>query len=139
MKNNRLLLVLIAVALGVIIFGILVAILANKYLTNISEKQTHLVNCVGKKAKDINLTIKNDKLSQTNIKATTCDTLTIKNLDATERQITFGTYQKHANYDGIKEKKLAKGQSFTITLDKAGQYKFHDHNDDQIEGQLIIE
>lgn len=67
-----------------------------------------------------------------------CDKLTITNLDASERLIAFGLHENHQPYGGIEERLVAKGQSLTVTLDKTGNFRFHDHLHDEVQGTFSV-
>jgi len=41
-------------------------------------------------------------------------------------------------YDGVAERVLGKGQSFTITLNQAGNFHWHDHLHDEVEGYFTV-
>lgn len=82
--------------------------------------------------------IKNDQAEPSTTKASLCDTLNITNLDDSERLIAFGPHEDHVAYNGVSARLLSKDQSFTITLNKAGTYRFHDHIHDNAVGYFIV-
>ena len=67
-----------------------------------------------------------------------CETLTITNLDRTRRIMAFGQHDHHITYDGITEEPLIKDQSLTVTLIKTGDFKFHDHANDEVKGTFSV-
>ncbi len=67
-----------------------------------------------------------------------CDKLSIINHDDRIRLMAFGVHDSHQAYDGTVEKPLQKGESLTVTLNKAGTYRFHDHIDDQAQGIFTV-
>jgi hypothetical protein len=67
-----------------------------------------------------------------------CDSLTITNRDDTNRLMAFGVHEHHTPYDGLEEKLLGKNQSLRITLDKTGDFRFHDHLHDEVEGTFTV-
>lgn len=67
-----------------------------------------------------------------------CDTLTIMNRDVELRDVAFGPHDEHITYDGITEKLLAQGQSFTVVLNQPGTFTFHDHEDATIGGTFTV-
>lgn len=79
-------------------------------------------------------TIKNDQVSPQTTKAGLCDKLQILNKDNITREIAFGNHDHHVPYDGVTTRTLRQGQSFTITLNAAGSYHFHDHFHDEVGG-----
>jgi plastocyanin len=82
--------------------------------------------------------IKNNIAAPSNTTARQCDTLTITNLDSGEREIAFGLHKNHVPYDGIAEKLVGKGQSLTVTLVQTGNFRFHDHIHDEVEGTFTV-
>ena len=72
------------------------------------------------------------------VQARLCDTLTFTNMDNISREVAFGAHEDHVPYDGVAERVLNKDQSFTITLNKAGTYHWHDHLHDEVEGFFSV-
>ena len=77
-------------------------------------------------------------ISADRVKGKLCDTLTIVNKDNEAREIAFGNHEAHVPYDGIAERVLSKGQSLTITFNKAGSFHWHDHLHDEVEGFFTV-
>lgn len=67
-----------------------------------------------------------------------CDTVTITNMDKVSREIAFGSHEAHVAYDGVAEKVLDGGRSFTITLNNVGDVRFHDHTHEEVEGHITV-
>lgn len=67
-----------------------------------------------------------------------CDTLTFTNKDAIAREIAFGPHEHHVPYDGVAERVLNKNQSFTVTLNQTGNFRWHDHLHDEVEGTFAV-
>jgi plastocyanin len=84
------------------------------------------------------VTIKNDQAAPAQTNATLCDSLTITNLDNETREVAFGPHEDHVPYDGVAEKVLRHGQSFTVTLNQTGTYRFHDHFHDEVSGNFTV-
>lgn len=84
------------------------------------------------------VTIQNSKVSPAHIAAPKCDTLTIANLDDEARLMAFGPHDRHVPYDGVAERVLGKGQSFTVTLVQTGNFRFHDHEHDEVQGTFTV-
>jgi hypothetical protein len=82
--------------------------------------------------------IQNNKVIPVNTVAPLCDTLTITNLDDKERLMAFGLHEHHVPYDGTTAKILIQGQSLTVTLVQAGNFRFHDHWHDEIQGTFTV-
>ncbi len=67
-----------------------------------------------------------------------CDTLTITNDDTVSREIAFGLHEHHEPYNGVTERVLGKGQSFTVTMDALGSFRWHDHIHDEVQGYFTV-
>lgn len=85
-----------------------------------------------------NVIIQNAIADPAHTAAHLCDSLTITNSDDRVRLIAFGTHEQHQSYYGITEKVLSQQQSFTILLNKAGTYSFHDHIGDVAHGDFTV-
>lgn len=92
------------------------------------------------KQKGVNhlIIIKDGVVTPSHIIARPCDTMTVTNNDDVLRYMAFGRHDEHQAYDGITEKTIEKGQSFTVTLDEVGNYKFHDHLHDEVTGTFTV-
>jgi plastocyanin len=84
------------------------------------------------------VTIQDGKASNTSLQVAKCDTLTITNEDSTTREIAFGPHDDHVAYDGIAERVLNRGNSFTVTMVKTGSFRWHDHLHDEVEGTFTV-
>lgn len=82
--------------------------------------------------------IKDNKMNPENTVGKYCDTLTIKNEDSITREIGFGPHDHHTPYDGVAERLLAKGESFTVTMSQRGNFHFHDHFHDETAGTFTV-
>lgn len=114
---------------GVLVFGVATIVRQGSGTANtpcVSTGTTHTVS------------IKGDKVTPAETEAIRCDTLVITNQDTATRIIAFGEHNKHVAYDGIEEKKLVKGDSVTVTLDRTGRFHFHDHLQDEVEGYFTV-
>ena len=67
-----------------------------------------------------------------------CDKLTITNQDDVLRLIAFGPHEHHIAYDGITEQVLDQNQSLTVMLDQPGNFTFHDHLNDSVQGTFTV-
>ena len=94
--------------------------------------------CHGTTPKSFQVNIQNGVASNTNVQAHVCDKLTFKNLDNVTREVAFGPHENHIPYDGVAERFLNKGQSFTIDLNALGRYHWHDHLHDDTEGFFTV-
>jgi len=82
--------------------------------------------------------IQDGKVSDDQVNGRLCDTVTFTNKDNLAREIAFGSHEHHVPYDGVAERVLGKGQSFTITLNQAGNFHWHDHLHDEAEGYFTV-
>lgn len=108
--------------------------LAGSYL---DHKKTASLSC-RQLGVDHRVTIKQNKVLPARTQGHLCDQLTIINSDDVLREMAFGEHEHHQAYDGIYEQNLAKDQSFTITLNKLGSFRFHDHFDDAVNGVFAV-
>ena len=130
--------ILIAALCCLVIGGIIggTIVLSNKYLN--SKPRTDVsAACTGTHAKHV-MTAQDGKLTPSHIAASRCDTLTITNADDQKRLMAFGVHNHHTAYDGMSERYLHKGESFTVTLDKTGTFTVHDHYQDETEGTFTV-
>jgi hypothetical protein len=82
--------------------------------------------------------IKQGVVNPRHVNGRICDKLQIINQDDVLREMAFGEHEHHQAYDGIYEQNLTKGQSFTITMNKTGTYRFHDHFQDSVNGTFTV-
>ena len=84
------------------------------------------------------VTILDSKAQPAHTTADLCDKLKIENEDSRIRLMAFGVHDKHQSYDGVEERVLDKGQSFSVVLNQVGTFKFHDHLDDSAQGTFTV-
>ncbi len=82
--------------------------------------------------------IKDDKANPSHVVALQCDTLTFVNEDSSIKLVAFGPHEHHISYDGISEKALEPGQSFSVKLVQTGTFHFHDHISDTAQGSFTV-
>ncbi len=73
-----------------------------------------------------------DSVMPSRIEGKQCDTLRIVNNTGSERKIMFGHADDMESYDGIHEKILKNGESFSVRLFEKGEFHFHEHELDLI-------
>lgn len=103
-----------------------------------ADKQTTAQTCSSGHHTSHRVVIQNGAVAPSHTTASQCDRLTIVNLDNTNRLVAFGQHDHHTAYDGIEERLLSKGQSLTVTLDQSGNFRFHDHLDDDVQGTFTV-
>lgn len=84
------------------------------------------------------VSIQNNKVVPQHTDAKRCDSLTITNLDDVPRIIAFGPHEHHVAYDGVTERYLTKNGRFSVTLVQPGTFRFHDHEDDSVQGTFTV-
>ncbi len=94
--------------------------------------------CEGKFGFSYMVHISDSKVSDTNVKAKLCDKIMFMNSDKITREIGFGQHDKHVSYNGINQKILNEGQMFTITLNQIGDFHWHDHLHEEVEGYFTV-
>jgi hypothetical protein len=82
--------------------------------------------------------IRDDKVIPQHTVADRCDTLTITNLDTRDRIIAFGEHDHHTAYDGVTERYVPQDGKVTVTLIQPGNFRFHDHVQDEVEGTFTV-
>lgn len=137
MKRSTVVGVIIAL-LGIgLIGGIVFA--SNNYLDNQSKaKEEKTVACAGAKGTRHEVKIQNDQVTPKHTDGRLCDTLVITNLDPKVREIAFGVHSQHVAYDGIEEEPVDQTKSLTVTLNKTGEFLFHDHDQDDVRGTFTV-
>lgn len=118
-----------------------IAAIAGYGVVNPQEHPTTAEATTVCKQKNINhiVTIQNGKVSPEHTDGRLCDTLTIKNLDNVTRFMAFGQHDHHQSYDGVSKDTLNPNESFTITMDQSGEFMFHDHAHDEVEGTFTVQ
>jgi plastocyanin len=134
-KNLKSSLVLIAF-LGVIFLGVFGTFWVGKNATR--HEKAEVVECTVQAAGHT-VEIKDGKVIPQYLDAKVCDKLTIINRDDRLRLIAFGVHDDHIYYNGITEKVLKKDQSLSVTLNQTGVYLFHDHIQDEVQGQFNVQ
>lgn len=95
-------------------------------------------NQCGSNGQLYHVVIQYDRVSPENTDARLCDKLEFTNKDNVAREIAFGPHEHHVPYDGVAARILGYNQSFTITLNEAGLYHFHDHIHDEVSGFFSV-
>lgn len=123
-----------AVALAGLGAGMLAIALVPRPLATASSRQ-----CSGRSGALHTVTIQHNQLDPARVTARLCDRLTITNLDDRQREIAFGQHSRHTAYNGVTERVLGRGDSLTVTLNRAGIFTFHDHLQDEVAGTFTVE
>lgn len=79
------------------------------------------------------------QFSPREVNATYCDKLIFVNGDSRDYLLAFGEHDEHTPYGDFAERVLKSGESFQIELVYRGAYRFHDHNNDEMNGILRVE
>ncbi len=126
--KKSLLVILAVIAIGITSITFL--------MTNGSSASAN--SCTSKNSVSHAVTIRDGRTSPEITDGKLCDSLTITNLDAVTRAISFGPHEHHQAYDGVTEQYLNIHQSITITLSKVGNFHFHDHVHDDTNGYFNV-
>lgn len=78
------------------------------------------------------MSVGKEAVTPAQISGAPCDTLRIVNNTGSERTIMFGHADEMESYDGVHEKSLADGESFTVRLYQKGDFHFHEHESDLV-------
>ncbi|MEO7364262.1 MAG: cytochrome o ubiquinol oxidase subunit IV [Candidatus Saccharimonadales bacterium] len=84
------------------------------------------------------ITLRNGKTDPIMTVATRCDTLTFRDENNSDAEITFGTRDHNIVYAGIKSIAVQKSHTKTITLSELGAYQFHDQQRSEINGSFAV-
>jgi len=84
------------------------------------------------------IVIEHGKVTPEHTDANRCDKLSIVNKDDMLRLMAFGQHDHHVEYDGISEKALTQDKQLVITLDHTGDFMFHDHLHDEVQGTFSV-
>lgn len=133
MKKSNILLTAVGLVAAACLVYLFVQTVAGSYLENESTAQL-----CGTSGHNHRVEIKNDAATPDKVEAKLCDKLTITNLDSKDRKVSFGVHDRHISYDGITEQILRQGQSFTVNLNQAGDYIYHDHFQEETGGSFNV-
>lgn len=136
MHNKLFLAIVIGALVAVSVFSQFVTHVATDYLAR-HENTAEVVQCQGTHASH-DVIISDGEVTPEHTEAAVCDTLMIHNSDDVLRLMAFGTHDHHEPYDGVSETALEKGQSFSVTLNQAGTYIFHDHLHDEVQATFTV-
>lgn len=115
---------------------------SNKYVFTheIAKKPKAVrVDCGNQNPTPYESTIENNTILPVVIHAHLCDKITVLNKDNVVRRIAFGKHEQHIIYDGIEETLLAKGKSFTFVLNQTGTFLYHDHEDESVKAEFVVD
>ena len=123
----------IITTLGILIAGVGIAYVSIWGLTKYLDNQYASLHAGCRPNQAVHeIVIKNNIAAPDHVSANRCEVLKITNLDTAGRLMAFGVHDHHTAYDGISEKALSKGQSFTVTLIQKGNFLVHDHDDEEV-------
>lgn len=128
-------LLIVGVFIAVIAVALVVARLSSAYFNQQYSSEHH--GCQAG-APGHAVVIRGGAVEPAHTTATKCDTMTITNQDDTPRLMAFGVHASHVPYDGIAERYLLKDQTMTVTLDQTGEFLFHDHLHDEVQGTFTV-
>ncbi len=125
----------------IIVVAVLVGItlgVGSMQLLRTSSQASRPCSVPNNTAESHNIMIMNGKAEPGNIAGKLCDSLTITNMDTMAREVSFGPHDQHVPYDGVAERVLNAGQSFTITLNQTGSFHLHDHLHEEVQAYFTV-
>ena len=123
----------------ILLAGIAVYLAAHSVADHLAAKAPAFKNQVCRQSGHMHyVSIENSVVKPQHTAAKLCDKLTIVNNDTRVRFMAFGKHDNHHPYDGVVGKVLDKAQRFTVSLDKPGTYRFHDHLDNKAQGTFTV-
>ena len=135
MKRNKTLLIIILSLVVGLIFTLgairLIGVYLDRQYAGLHE------GCAPRQMNHL-VVVKDNVISPSDFTANRCETLTVTNLDDSERMMAFGVHEQHVAYDGVSEKVLQKGESFTVVLIQTGSFKVHDHDNDEVKSTFEV-
>jgi hypothetical protein len=137
-KKLSTILILSGVLITVTALSFAIYSLDSHYIKKSNKSSQSAVASCQNKGTSHQVVIENNAAVPGHTSAALCDTLTISNEDSRQRLMAFGAHDDHVPYDGVTEKSLNTGQSFTITLNQTGTYYFHDHIGDTAQGDFTV-
>lgn len=80
-----------------------------------------------------------ERFNPESVVTTACDVLRIVNESDVRHQPAVGPHPSHYAFSEFEAKKPPqRGETFTVLLNRVGQYSFHDHLHPKVEGNLAI-
>lgn len=120
-----------------LIVGIALGLSSTKLL-NVSTEASKPCGAPVANAESHSFMIMNGKSEPASVAGKLCDSLTITNMDSVAREVAFGPHDNHVAYDGVAERVLNAGQSFTVTLNQTGTFHWHDHLHEEVQGYFTV-
>ena len=111
---------------------------ANNYLNAHNERVPRPEVSCPQRGVAHQVSITNGVVMPAHTTAALCDTLTVTNNDGQVRDLAFGAHDHHQSYDGQTENLIKQGEQVTVVLNKAGDYMFHDHLQDETKGTFEV-
>jgi hypothetical protein len=128
------------IIVGIILIGGVVAFevynVTQRYLASTLAAATS--RCTGEH-EVIRVTISHNAVAPLHSTGNLCNELIITNLDSSVRLVAFGSHDSHQPYDGVAEQLLGQGQTLKVTLNRAGNFEFHDHLHDTVVGTFTVQ
>jgi plastocyanin len=104
-------------------------------IAEVDGKKTGACDNIGENHK---IYIKDGAVTPSHTEAQLCDSLSFINQDSVTHEMAFGAHPKHGLYGGESGPTVRSGRPETITLNQAGDYKFHDHANPTITGTFTV-
>lgn len=124
--------------LALILGGVIVLVLYHTNLIKISKAT--VVDCSNVSIfQTINVKV-GDQFDPSKIHAKVCDHVTFTAIDDAGRWVAVGPHPTHSSYPGFDAlHDLKKGETYSVVLNRAGNYSIHDHSHPQVAGSIVID
>ncbi len=97
-----------------------------------------IVNCP-RTGQTIMVNIDDQKFNPQNSNVKVCDKIVFKNKGSKYYEPAFGEHPKHLIYPGYAEKPIKPGTTNSLVMKAFGNFEFHEHIYNKIEGRIIVE
>ena len=122
---------LIIVLIVLVFAGMIAALMVNQQLLKASSANA----CANHSTTPVHrVTLQHGGANPVHTTGRLCDRLVITNADSKPRLVAFGPHDDHVAYDGVAERLLGPDEGLTITMNQLGNYRFHDHLQDEVQG-----
>jgi hypothetical protein len=87
---------------------------------------------------DVYLTVNDDGFDKPSLSAHRCDRLVLHNAGSQDHWPALGSHPHHIQYPGLPDRVMQAGETRSVVLVEAGDFEYHDHLNEEQEGQLDI-
>ena len=137
MKKTNAIIIIIVIVLAAATLVTTVFTISSRYLKRETDAKLAKTTCNQLGIGHI-INVTDTSVSPSDTQAKRCETLTVVNKSSKLRLMAFGPHEDHQPYNGITEKDLTVGKSFTVTLNQTGTYRIHDHTNDELAAYFTV-